>query len=180
MKKCVSCGNDNLDSANFCDSCGGPLGQAPAMAPSMTPPPPPPTPAWQPGPAAPPQAPPPAAPYAAPPPQAVQPRAMLRVDASGREFMLEPGRESIIGRGDRARGLVPDVELSEGNALAQGVSRLHAKIIYRDGFFYVIDLNSTNSTYLNRNKLAPQQPYSLQNGDQLELGNFRISFFQLG
>ncbi len=96
------------------------------------------------------------------------------------EFVLEPGRESIIGRGDRARGLIPEVELSDPNALGQGVSRLHAKVIFRDGFFYLVDLNSTNSTSINRSKLTPQQPYSLQNGDQVELGNYRLTFYLLG
>lgn len=105
---------------------------------------------------------------------------MFRVEATGREFVLEPDRESVIGRGDRARGLIPDVELSDPAALAQGVSRLHAKVIYRDGHFYLIDLNSTNSTSINRGKLTPQQPYSLQNGDQVELGNYRLSFFLIG
>lgn len=95
---------------------------------------------------------------------------------TGVEYILEPGREYMIGRGDPARGLKPDICLEEPAALQKGVSRLHAKILFDAGNFYLVDLNSTNSAYINGNKLVPQQAYSLRSGDMVELGNYKLSF----
>lgn len=51
------------------------------------------------------------------------------------------------------------------------VGRQHADIVQRQGAFFVVDLNSTNHTYLNGNQIQPMQEYPLQNGDQLVLGD---------
>ena len=155
MKKCQRCGNENLDYANFCDNCGSPLSESAAL------------------------------PEKSPPDsfvtaQAVYPerarRAVLRALATGVEYQLEVGREFRIGRGDPARGLRPEISLPEPLALQQGVSRLHAKILYEEGIFYLVDLNSTNSTYINGSKLQPQQAYSLRDGDIIELGNYKLQY----
>lgn len=155
MKKCERCGNDNLDYANFCDSCGAPLSES----------------------AAPPETSPPDSFATA---QTEYPgkakRAVLRVLATGVEYELEAGMDYMIGRGDPARGLRPEVILPEPLALQQGVSRLHAKIICEEGAFYLVDLNSTNSTYINGSKLQPQQAYSLRDGDMIELGNYKLQY----
>lgn len=100
----------------------------------------------------------------------------MRSEATGETFVLQPGKEAVIGRGDPARGLRPDITLSDNAALAQGVSRLHAKVIYQNGTFYLVDLNSTNSTYINGNRLVPQQFYSLRDGDTIEFGKYRMRF----
>ncbi len=171
MKVCPSCGNRNLDQAKFCDACGASLESGMASVPY-----PPPV-----------SAPPPAERAAPAPPLHAggvqsapefpgQSRAVLRSEATGETFVLQPEKEAIIGRGDPARGLRPDITLNDDAALAQGVSRLHAKVIYQGGTFYLVDLNSTNSTYINGNRLVPQQFYSLRDGDTVELGKYRMRF----
>lgn len=155
MKKCMQCGNENLDFANYCDGCGA------ALEGSMG--------AVQQGPS-----------HVAGQSPAVEERRAtrdsLRSMVTGVEFILEPGREYMIGRGDPARGLKTEICLDEPIALQQGVSRLHAKIVFEAGDFYIIDLNSTNATYINGQKIRPQQAYSLRNGDIIELGNYKLSF----
>lgn len=166
MKVCPSCGNQNLDQANFCDGCGAPLAGA-----GLAGPPPP-----IPGPG---ESSPPAYKGEASPTPAVKiysNRAMLKSEVTGEAFILEPGKEAVIGRGDPARGLKPDIMLSDNAALSQGVSRLHAKIVHQAGTYYLVDLNSTNSTYINGNRLVPQQFYSLREGDVIELGKYRLFF----
>ncbi|MDY6795092.1 MAG: FHA domain-containing protein [Actinomycetota bacterium] len=143
MKRCARCGNDNLDFAKFCDSCGAPLAEAVA-------------------------------------PGDLSPLGVrgvhLRSEETGKEYSLEQDKEAIIGRGDPARGQRPDVTLEDEAALQRGVSRMHVKIIRGQGEYYIVDLNSTNSTCVNGTALIPQQAYVLSDGDVLELGNYRLTF----
>lgn len=57
------------------------------------------------------------------------------------------------------------------------VGRQHADILIHDDACTVMDLNSTNHTYLNGQQLTPNVEYPLQNGDELILGDeaFRVS-----
>jgi hypothetical protein len=169
MSKCTNCGNDNLENAKFCDNCGMAIEHPPSVGPA---------PIYAP---APPHVPPPAptpAPTPVPGMAAGPARASVRSKGTGKEYLLDPGRESMMGRGDRAHDLIPEVELNDAAALAQGVSRLHAKIIFHNGIFFLVDLGSTNRTYLNGSALTPQQPYGLSNGDSIELGSYKLSFHQ--
>lgn len=56
------------------------------------------------------------------------------------------------------------------------ISRRHAMIIYRNNAYYIIDLASSNHTYVNRKLLPPDTPCKLENGTMVRLANsdFRI------
>lgn len=47
----------------------------------------------------------------------------------------------------------------------RGISRMHAKLINKPDGLYVIDLNSTNGTYVNGEVLASGEEYRLEEGD---------------
>lgn len=47
------------------------------------------------------------------------------------------------------------------------ISRIHCKVIYRTGEFYIVDMGSTNGTYLNRNRLQPNCPTGLHLNDRI-------------
>lgn len=49
------------------------------------------------------------------------------------------------------------------------ISQLHARIFRRDGQFFVEDLGSTNSTYLNRKRVGGPVPIGV--GDRLSMGD---------
>lgn len=51
------------------------------------------------------------------------------------------------------------------------VSRLHARIDFEDGSYRVIDLNSTNGTFLGDQKLLPGVPETWRPGTPLRLGD---------
>ena len=57
------------------------------------------------------------------------------------------------------------------------VSRRHAEVVRREGGYNVRDAGSLNGTYLNRERIdeAP-----LANGDELQIGKFRLVFFAGG
>ncbi len=51
------------------------------------------------------------------------------------------------------------------------VSRVHAEIIVEHNTYYLIDIGSSNGTYLNGNKLENHTRYLLNLGDRIDLGN---------
>ena len=48
----------------------------------------------------------------------------------------------------------------------RSISRQHARIIQRDGGFFIEDLESASGTYVNRQKLEPGHPRQLRSGDE--------------
>lgn len=70
------------------------------------------------------------------------------------------GSEVSVGR---VRG--NDLVLSKGN-----VSKRHARLTQKDGRFVVVDQNSTNGTYVNRQRIV--QATIVREGDRIYIGDF--------
>lgn len=66
------------------------------------------------------------------------------------------------------------VDLNPYGALQKGVSRAHAQLIMQNEKLYIIDLHSTNGTYINNVRLQPHQPALLHKGKELLLGRMRM------
>ena len=94
----------------------------------------------------------------------------LWIANSGRRQVFAADREILIGRADAAHQVFPDLDLTPDGGIEGGVSRRHARIIFRQGQPYVEDLNSTNHSYLNNVCLEPLTPQVLHHGDELRLG----------
>lgn len=68
------------------------------------------------------------------------------------------------------------------NSINSSVSRLHAKIVYEDGIFYLYDTGSANGTSITRNHNSIELPRAeirgeiLEDGDVIHLGTAQISF----
>jgi hypothetical protein len=84
---------------------------------------------------------------------------------------INEGDELVIGRFDPDTTTAPPVDLQEAGAVEKGVSRRHAAILRRDGALNVVDKGSPNGTYLNGQRLVPNQPRILRNGDDIRLGH---------
>ncbi len=195
---CPSCRSEQMNGTLFCSECGSDL-QTPAQPTFDLPPTSSATqvaqpPASLPRPVRAPGAPvkttmPPARPAAVPsgyaPPAAPAPapvvgrRGGIPIRANFRMIVLNSGRvlecpdqeNVIIGRSDAVTGDQPDIDLTPDNALELGVSRRHACITFRDTLPYLTDLGSTNRTFINRQVLMRGQPYEIQDGDEVRLGN---------
>lgn len=87
---------------------------------------------------------------------------------------LEPGEELLLGRGETGARQGLDVDLSPYGAAESGVSRLHGAIRRGEDTLTLVDLDSTNGTYLNGQRLIPHQPRVLRDGDEVRMG--RLTF----
>jgi hypothetical protein len=85
--------------------------------------------------------------------------------------------EILLGRTDPERDVYPDVDLSEQGSASNSVSRRHARLLVQGGQVFVEDLNSTNSTYLNRQRIPPGQRFLLNPGDELRLGGVVLVYY---
>ncbi|MCA9524180.1 MAG: Flp pilus assembly complex ATPase component TadA [Myxococcales bacterium] len=66
-----------------------------------------------------------------------------------------------------------DIILPKGN-----ISKRHARIVYKDGKFILVDLRSTNGTYVNGRKIA--SPIVVTPSDKIYVGDFILSVNESG
>ncbi len=98
----------------------------------------------------------------------------LRVTQSGRPICLPDASTIYLGRCDERRSIYPDIDLTQDDGALYGVSRQHACIYQGDDGAYIEDINSTNGTFINGQRLAPMQMHPLHNGDRLKLGQLEM------
>jgi len=51
------------------------------------------------------------------------------------------------------------------------ISRVHCKIVFESGKYYVVDLGSANGTYINGVKISPNQKTQIKDKDKVQLAN---------
>ena len=66
------------------------------------------------------------------------------------------------------------VDLTPYGAFSSGVSRRHAMIRRKKDKFEIIDLDSTNGTWLNEKRLTPTKAYALPSGATIRVGQLRL------
>jgi hypothetical protein len=98
----------------------------------------------------------------------------LHIIESGQILPLADRTEFTLGRSADGQPIVPDVDLSPYNAYANGVSRLHAAIKLVNNRIVVVDLGSSNGTYLNGVRLSPYIETPVSHGDLIYLGKLKI------
>jgi len=89
------------------------------------------------------------------------------IGPGGERYKLRPGI-NVIGRGAEC-----DLRLDQ-----PAVSRRHAEIRWDGQHCVLVDLNSTNGTFVNGEMLPPGAPRRLRPGDRVRLG--RELVFSLG
>ncbi len=80
----------------------------------------------------------------------------------------------IIGRSDFNANIYPELDLTPYGGREKGVSRQHAAILAGVDRLVIVDLGSTNGTFINEQRLEPQKPYRLRHGDTLRVGEINI------
>ena len=93
---------------------------------------------------------------------------------------VSPGIEGyVLGRSDSGSPYLPDIDLKAHNALEKGVSRRHAVLLKYRNILHVMDLGSVNGTLVNDERLQPDRPYPLREGDRVCLGSLNLSLIKI-
>jgi pSer/pThr/pTyr-binding forkhead associated (FHA) protein len=88
----------------------------------------------------------------------------------------------VMPTGEKIEALLnqPEIEIGKAphNKLVVNdptVSSTHAIVVVRDGGYTIVDLGSSNGTFINGNRQGGDA-YTLQHGDKIQLGNVMLTF----
>ncbi len=100
---------------------------------------------------------------------------------TNRSYKMRPQdykHELVIGRSEGGT-MKPDIDLTDQGAMDLGVSRLHAALQYssKNNIVSVSDMKSANGTYINGQKLYPQEVRVLRHGDELRLSRLVLRVY---
>jgi hypothetical protein len=165
-KICPVCGQKNVLTAETCRSCGSPLEAGPDV-PTTTkrvkgkggkP-----EPAGQ-------------VPVESTRKRARPPKEGISFYVEGYEAPIDIRREGEFILGRKVTGTLDEtlVDLRPFGGYEKGVSRRHAKIRKKKGGYEIVDLGSTNGTWLNQYMLLPDKIYPLESGTQIRLGRLNL------
>jgi hypothetical protein len=91
-------------------------------------------------------------------------------------LMLRKGHELIVGRHHLTNTQQPELDLSTFGAAEAGTSRLHAALSHQKNGWWLIDMHSSNGTWVNDQRLAPFAPYALiETTNHIFLGNLELT-----
>ena len=103
-----------------------------------------------------------------------QTRISLHLIESGQILPLAERTEFSLGRIAEGQPIMPDIDLTPFKAYDNGVSRLHALLRLAENHVAIIDLGSSNGTYVNGNRLMPSVEHPLNHGDMIHVGKLKI------
>ena len=87
------------------------------------------------------------------------------IEDFGVDFKILEGRNTI------GKSSSNDISIKDGK-----ISGSHGVILYRGTKFYLTDELSTNGTLLNGKELVPRDPYELNDGDEIVVGDINLLF----
>src|SRR5205807_6036250 len=91
----------------------------------------------------------------------------LQGPETGRKYPLD-GSPTVLGRQADSAVCLP----------AKAVSRQHAQIVRVEGAFFLEDLDSSNGTFLNGNRLSPRVRVRLTEQDTFQVGPYLFGLRQ--
>lgn len=80
----------------------------------------------------------------------------------------------VVGRSDPNSSEQPDLDLAPYGAFKQGVSRRHAVFMPTRQGLTLLDLDSTNGTWVNGISLGAGQKSRIRTGDIIEFGSLKL------
>lgn len=106
---------------------------------------------------------------------------VLVVTGTQETFKIRPQdltHEVVIGRGAGAT-MHPDIDLSSQRAAQLGVSRLHLTVHYNEKqrTLSASDMDSANGTFINGQRLYPEEVRILRHGDEMRLGKLTLTVY---
>lgn len=95
---------------------------------------------------------------------------ILHVRDATTPIKLPAAPRLTMGRSDAGTTNKPSIDFAPYGALDKGVSRSHAAIELSEDTLTIVDMGSANGTFLNGQRLVPNQPRVLRDGDEIRLG----------
>jgi hypothetical protein len=94
---------------------------------------------------------------------------------SGLQFVASSDVTNI-GRADAAQDWHPELDVIPygGGVPEMGVSRHHARLVHQDDKYLLMDVGSTNGTYVNGTALEYNKAAELKDGDTVAFGAFSM------
>ena len=97
---------------------------------------------------------------------------------NGQPITMQDEEVFVLGRvSAEIKTHEPLIDLTELDALELGVSRVHAMIRKAKNGYQIVDLDSSNGTWLENQRLVPRRPYSLDSGDRIRIGRLNMLVF---
>jgi pSer/pThr/pTyr-binding forkhead associated (FHA) protein len=145
---CQECGFQNPETANYCARCGALLAKDEGGEATQT--------------------------FTADEREAAQADALEDLGIKGPALVVRSGGgragETFHPEGQTTIGRSPDCGIFLDDVT---VSRRHAILTNRDGAFFIEDQGSLNGTFVNRKRVESAQ---LEDGDELQIGKYRLTF----
>lgn len=102
--------------------------------------------------------------------------ARLVIISTGAELPIPDQEEIMVGREDPSSGIFPDVDLTPYGGEEGGVSRRHARLLHINDDYFVEDLQSTNFTKLDGQRLPAHVRERLEDGARIDFGRVATIF----
>ena len=102
---------------------------------------------------------------------------VLQLVESDARLTITPDKETLFGRFDPDGNNPSQVDLSPYGGRKKGVSRIHAAIYRSKHTLSLADLGSSNGTFLNGERLRPQQTRVLRDGDEVRFGGLAAKIY---
>lgn len=101
---------------------------------------------------------------------------ILQEKSTGKRFHIANDQlnEVVVGRYNRSTGFYPTIDLSPVEGKKKGVSRRHATINQRGDLIFITDHGSLNGTYLNGQRLIPDQARIVRDGDTIRIAHITL------
>jgi pSer/pThr/pTyr-binding forkhead associated (FHA) protein len=101
-------------------------------------------------------------------------RIMVHIIDNGKLIPVTDKTEFTVGRASEGQPITPDVDLGEFNAFDYGVSRLHIVVRLTGEKLTIMDLGSSNGTFINAVRMPINSEHTVTSADIISLGKFRI------
>ncbi|MBC8099760.1 MAG: FHA domain-containing protein [Armatimonadetes bacterium] len=95
---------------------------------------------------------------------------LIHIRDAAEPLVMQLNKRTVVGRADTTSTVQPDIDLTPFGAMEKGVSRIHAAVERSEDTLTLIDMGSSNGTHLNGQRLLPDQPRVLRDGDEVRFG----------
>jgi|SRR5690606_24907586 len=102
---------------------------------------------------------------------------VMHIEGVREPLVLPLDKPTLLGRANEITRQYPDIDLTPYGAFEKGVSSRHLLLERGDGHLLLTDMGSTNGTYLNGQRLNPNEAAVVHDGVEVRLGKLVIHLY---